>query len=73
MKTFKTMVFKDKSDKALGSYAAFVPGMFRDFGGTEVPELITMEATIEGLQDMYPEHDFSIIELITVSVEKIEE
>ena len=69
--TFQTLVFVNNVDKLLGKYAAIVPGMFRDFGGTEVPELMTMDATIDKMKLLFPDHDFSLVKLITVKLSEI--
>lgn len=69
MKKFKTLQFKnEKERKHLGSYATIIDD---DFGGCEIPQLMTNETTIELLKKAYPKHDFSTINLITIGVEHL--
>lgn len=67
MEKFKTFQFKnEKERKCLGKYAIIIGD---DFGGCEIPQLMTDETTMELLKEAYPNHDFSVIELITIGVE----
>ena len=55
MDKFKTLVFVNDDDKLLGTYAAISHGVF---GGCEVPELLTMSATIDRMKLLFPDLDF---------------
>ena len=65
MEQFKTLVFVNNVDKLLGNYALIFQGAF---GGCDVPELMTMDATIDKLKFMYADLDFSLVKMITLNV-----
>lgn len=68
MEQFKTLVFVNDTDKLLGNYALIFQGAF---GGCDVPELMTMSATIDRLKLLYTDLDFSLVKLITVKLSEI--
>jgi hypothetical protein len=67
---YQTLQFKDKELRTnLGEYVVIVEsGDGGGFGGGSVPQLMKKTATIEMLQELYKEHDFSGVELITLKV-----
>jgi hypothetical protein len=65
MAMFKTLVFVNSEDKVLGNYALPFKGCF---GGCDIPELMTMDATIDKLKYLFPDLDFSLVKLITLRV-----
>ncbi len=69
MRTFKTLVFKNKKDKLLGDYAVIYLGKF---GGCNIPDLLTMDATIRKLENIYPKLNFSMVKLVILKVSEIE-
>ena len=65
METFKTLVWKNDRDKILGKYAIIFQGALC---GCDIPELLTMDATIGKMKLIYRVVNFSLVELITVKL-----
>ena len=65
MEKFKVLIWKNDRDKILGKYATIMDGAF---GGCDVPDLLTTDATIEKLKLIYSDLDFNLVELITVKL-----
>lgn len=69
-KTFKTLVFTDDRQKSLGDFAVIAP-YDNSIGGCNVPDLMTIEASITDLKKMFPKTDFTGTRLITVVVHPV--
>ena len=65
METFKTLVWTNEKDKILGKYAVIFQGALC---GCDIPELLTMDATIGKMKLIYRAVNFSLVELITVKL-----
>ena len=65
MEKFKTLIWTNEKDQILGRYAVIFQGALC---GCDIPELLTMDATIEKMKLIYRVVDFSLVELITVKL-----
>ena len=68
---FKVLRFTDDRDKILGNYAAVIKGD-DELYGCRTPQLMTMKATLKGLQNLYPSINFKNTKMVTVKVVEIE-
>ncbi len=69
MKIFKTLVFKNqKTIDAIGKYVRIV---YKDIGGSSIPQLMTKETTMRKIQELYPEINFNGVKLVIVKLSEI--
>ncbi len=68
MKHFKTVVFKDGRTKILGNYAMIHNG---EWGGCNIPLLMSVETTIRKLEQIYPDINFKDVKLIIVKLSEV--
>lgn len=76
MERFKTLVWKDRTiiNKGQGKYEyRYVQIMHKGFDlvGSSTPELMSVDTTIEDIENLYPEINFKDVKLITVEINEI--
>lgn len=73
MEIFKTLIFTDEIKKRQGKYARIVSFLNEaNLGGSDIPEILTINATMKKLKKIYPRTDFSGTKLIKIQILNLE-